>query len=124
MHRREGLQANGPKYLDHKLECPHWLTIRLRIPVDARPETNIVCDGCGRTFGTWDELQIDFEKQGGNAGVFCIEKGAALQLTKGDHRGALPARLACQARKRLASYLIRRSCMKLRHLRRHDAGGL
>ena len=69
------LSAMAPKYLDHKLECPYCLTIRLRIPHDVSPETPIVCDDCGQYLGTWDELQTDFEKQGGNAGVFHIEKG-------------------------------------------------
>jgi len=30
---------------------------------------------CGEYLGTWDELQTDFEKQGGNNGVFRLEKG-------------------------------------------------
>ncbi|WP_292349624.1 hypothetical protein [Mesorhizobium sp.] len=63
------------KYLDHKLECPYCLTIRLRIPDDARPETPISCDDCGEYLGTWDELQTDFEKQGGHNGVFRLERG-------------------------------------------------
>jgi hypothetical protein len=67
--------ANGEEYLDHQLECPYCLTIRLRIPVDATPSTQIVCDDCGQYLGTWDELQTDFERQGGNNGVFRLEKG-------------------------------------------------
>lgn len=63
------------QFLDHRLECPYCLTIRLRIPHDAGPETPIVCDDCGEYLGTWDELQTDFEKQGGNSGVFRLEKG-------------------------------------------------
>ncbi|MDX8437587.1 hypothetical protein RFN25_29710 [Mesorhizobium abyssinicae] len=76
--RKSGRRVNGPappKYLDHKLECPYCLTIRLRIPDDARPETPISCDDCGEYLGTWDELQTDFEKQGGQNGVFRLEKG-------------------------------------------------
>lgn len=65
----------APKFLNHKLECPYCLTVRLRIPADARPDTPIFCDDCGEYLGTWDELQTDFEKQGGNIGVFQIEKG-------------------------------------------------
>ncbi|QKC81547.1 hypothetical protein [Mesorhizobium sp. NZP2077] len=64
-----------PQYLNHRLECPYCLTIRLRIPHDARPEAQIACDDCGEYLGTWDELQADFEKQGGNSGVFRLEKG-------------------------------------------------
>jgi hypothetical protein len=63
------------QYLNHHLECPYCLTIRLRIPHDAQPETPIVCDDCGEYLGTWDELLTDFEKQGGNSGVFRLEKG-------------------------------------------------
>ena len=63
------------EYLNHSLECPHCLTIRLRIPTDAQPATRIVCDDCGEFLGTWDDLLTDFEKQGGNTGVFRLEKG-------------------------------------------------
>lgn len=62
-------------YLDHKLECPHCLTIRLRIPVDATSATRIVCDDCGQYLGTWDELLTDFERQGGPDGVFRLDRG-------------------------------------------------
>ncbi|WP_245493311.1 MULTISPECIES: hypothetical protein [unclassified Mesorhizobium] len=65
----------APKYLDHRLECPYCLTIRLRIPDDARPDTPIFCDDCGKYLGTWDEIQTDFEKQGGQNGVFRLDKG-------------------------------------------------
>jgi hypothetical protein len=63
------------QYLNHQLECPYCLTIRLRIPVDARPESEIRCDDCGEYLGTWDELQTDFERQGGHSGVFRLDKG-------------------------------------------------
>ncbi|RWA59746.1 MAG: hypothetical protein E5X49_32270 [Mesorhizobium sp.] len=67
--------AEVPEYLDHLLECPYCLTIRLRIPVDATPSTPITCSDCGRYLGTWDEIQTDFERQGGNDGVFRLDKG-------------------------------------------------
>ncbi|MBE1711005.1 MULTISPECIES: hypothetical protein [Mesorhizobium] len=63
------------QYLNHKLECPYCLTIRLRIPADASPQTQIFCDDCGEYLGTWDELQTDFEKQGGQTGIFRLDKG-------------------------------------------------
>lgn len=63
------------KYLNHKLECPYCRTIRLRIPEDVEPKTEIVCDDCGEFLGTWDELQTDLAKQGGTNGVFQLEKG-------------------------------------------------
>lgn len=53
----------------------YCLTIRLRIPDDARPDTPIFCDDCGKYLGTWDEIQTDFEKQGGQDGVFRLDKG-------------------------------------------------
>jgi hypothetical protein len=64
-----------PRYLNHLLECPYCLKIRLRIPADATPETPISCDDCGEYLGTWDELQTDFAKQGGQDGVFRLDKG-------------------------------------------------
>ncbi|CDX21535.1 conserved hypothetical protein [Mesorhizobium sp. ORS 3324] len=62
-------------YLDQLLECPFCGTIRLRIPADAEPSTVIRCDDCGKYLGTWDELQTDFERQGGLHGVFRLDKG-------------------------------------------------
>ncbi|WP_164548513.1 MULTISPECIES: hypothetical protein [unclassified Mesorhizobium] len=67
--------AMTTSYLNHNLECPHCLTIRLRIPADAQPDTRIACSDCGEFLGTWDDLQTDFEKQGGNTGVFRLDKG-------------------------------------------------
>lgn len=63
------------EYLNHQLECPYCLTIRLRIPAGAVSSTRIVCDDCGEYLGTWDELLSDFEKQGGDDGVFRLDKG-------------------------------------------------
>ena len=64
-----------PQYLNHQLECPYCLTIRLRIPENARPDSEIMCDDCGEYLGIWDELQSDFERQGGQHGVFRLDKG-------------------------------------------------
>jgi len=69
-----------PEFLDHQLECPFCLTIRLRIPADATPDTPITCSDCGRYLGTWDEMQSDFEKQGGENGVFRLDKGRIERL--------------------------------------------
>lgn len=63
------------EYLNHRLECPYCLTIRLRIPDGAQPETWIVCDDCGEFLGIWDDLLTDFENQGGNDGVFRLDMG-------------------------------------------------
>jgi hypothetical protein len=62
-------------YLDQKLECPFCRTIRLRIPADAGPDTKIYCEDCGQYLGTWDELQSNFADQGGENGVFRLDKG-------------------------------------------------
>jgi hypothetical protein len=73
-----GLKEGNPvtaEYLNHQLECPYCLTIRLRIPANARPESEIRCDDCGEYLGTWDELQSDFERQGGQNGVFRLDHG-------------------------------------------------
>jgi hypothetical protein len=73
---QDALLTNMPQqYLDHKLECPYCLTIRLRIPADARPDTPISCDDCGAFLGLWDDLLVDFESQGGQNGVFRLDKG-------------------------------------------------
>ncbi|TIL76999.1 MAG: hypothetical protein E5Y58_24150 [Mesorhizobium sp.] len=63
------------QYLNHQLECPFCLTIRLRIPADAGPDDRIFCDDCGEFLGTWDDLLTDFERQGGQDGVFRLDKG-------------------------------------------------
>ena len=68
------------EYLDHKLECPFCRTIRLRIPKNAGPDTRIYCDDCGEFLGTWDELQADFAKQGGEDGVFRLDRGRIKRL--------------------------------------------
>jgi formylmethanofuran dehydrogenase subunit E len=73
-----GFKEGNPvtaEYLNHQLECPYCLTIRLRIPANARPESEIRCDDCGEYLGTWDELQSDFERQGGQNGVFRLDQG-------------------------------------------------
>jgi hypothetical protein len=67
-------------FLNHKLECPFCLTIRLRIPANAGPETQIFCSDCGEYLGTWDDLQTDFEWQGGQNGVFRIDNGRIKRL--------------------------------------------
>lgn len=67
-------------YLNHQLECPYCLTIRLRIPADAELSTRIFCDDCGEYLGTWDELLSDFRKQGGEDGVFRLDKGRIRRL--------------------------------------------
>ncbi|BCG88293.1 hypothetical protein MesoLj113c_44030 [Mesorhizobium sp. 113-3-9] len=73
--KSEHSRLTPPKFLDHKLECPYCLTIRLRIPANADPDTPIFCDDCEAYMGTWDELQADFERQGGQNGVFRLNKG-------------------------------------------------
>jgi hypothetical protein len=67
-------------YLNHLLECPYCNKIRLRIPAYAVEDTPISCDDCGAYLGTWDELQADFERQGGQHGVFRLDKGRIRRL--------------------------------------------
>jgi hypothetical protein len=69
-----------PEYLDHRLECPYCLKIKLRIPAKARPSDPIFCSDCRKFLGTWDALQADFERQGGQSGVFRLDKGRIKQL--------------------------------------------
>lgn len=68
------------EYLDHRLECPYCGTIRLNVPADAKPDTAIACAECGKYLGTWDELQTDFERQGGADGVFRLAGGRIKRL--------------------------------------------
>ncbi|ESY85456.1 hypothetical protein X741_33685 [Mesorhizobium sp. LNHC229A00] len=74
------IETTAGKYLDHLLECPYCRIIRLQIPKDAQPSTPINCVGCGEYLGTWDELQADFERQGGTHGAFRLEKGRIQKL--------------------------------------------
>lgn len=74
------LRKMAGEYLDHKLECPFCGTIRLQIPAGAQPATAIHCAECGEYLGTWDELQTDFEQQGGTNGVFRLDKGRIQKL--------------------------------------------
>lgn len=69
-----------PVYLDHMLECPYCQTIRLRIPADATPSTPISCSDCGKYLGSWDDIQTDFEQQGGTSGAFRLDKGRIERL--------------------------------------------
>jgi hypothetical protein len=69
-----------PEYLNHRLECPFCLKIRLRIPTKAKPSDPILCSDCGEFLGTWDDLQADFERQGGQNGVFRLDKGRIKRL--------------------------------------------
>jgi hypothetical protein len=68
------------EYLNHRLECPFCLTIKLRIPKKATPSDPIFCSDCGAFLGTWDDLQADFERQGGQYGVFRLDKGRIKRL--------------------------------------------
>lgn len=78
--RRGGLYAGKGEYLDHRLECPHCGTIRLNIPKHVQSSTMINCAECGAYLGTWDEIQTDFERQGGTDGVFRLASGRIRRL--------------------------------------------
>lgn len=63
----------------------HWVETvhpsrQAMIPADASPSTSINCSECGRYLGTWDELQTDFEKQGGGHGMFRLDQGRIQRL--------------------------------------------
>ncbi|MDX8451206.1 hypothetical protein RFM98_00395 [Mesorhizobium sp. VK9D] len=79
-HRSRLARTEPGEYLDHLLECPHCGIIRLQIPANAEPSTPISCAECGRYLGTWDEIQTDFEQQGGGDGVFRLDKGRIKRL--------------------------------------------
>jgi hypothetical protein len=67
-------------YLDHRLECPYCHTVRLCVPAEVTIFTEISCDDCGEYLGTWEEMLEDFDKQGGNDGIFRLEKGRIRKL--------------------------------------------
>ena len=58
--------SNMPQRLDHKLDCKACGTIYLEIPEDVQSHTPIYCSSCGALLGRWDELERDFNQQGGS----------------------------------------------------------
>ncbi|SDP46197.1 hypothetical protein SAMN05428967_2227 [Phyllobacterium sp. YR620] len=67
--------------LDHKLDCKFCGTIYLKIPDDVRGVTPINCSTCGQFLGYWGELERDFNRQGGQDGVFEMKNGQILRKT-------------------------------------------
>lgn len=61
--------------LDHKLDCKKCGTIYLDIPEDVQSHTPIYCSTCGVLMGRWEELERDFNAQGGQDGVFELRDG-------------------------------------------------
>ncbi|TGS51560.1 hypothetical protein EN844_34230, partial [Mesorhizobium sp. M3A.F.Ca.ET.201.01.1.1] len=47
---------------------------------NVQPSTPIHCAECGAYLGTWDEIQTDFEQQGGSDGVFRLASGRIRRL--------------------------------------------
>jgi hypothetical protein len=66
--------------LDHKLECANCGTIYLDIPADVDSNSPIHCSSCGNFLGSWGDLETDFARQGGQHGVFRMEKGMITRL--------------------------------------------
>lgn len=64
------------EYLNHRVECPYCLIVRLGVPEDVTPTTEITCSDCGEYLGTWEEMLEDFDKQGGQRGRVPAEEGA------------------------------------------------
>ncbi|MCO4319595.1 hypothetical protein M8997_020610 [Phyllobacterium sp. 21LDTY02-6] len=67
------------KHLNHKLNCPRCGTIYLDIPDSVTDETPIHCSECGGLIGRWSELERDFNRQGGQNGVFEMKDGQILR---------------------------------------------
>ena len=61
--------------LNHKLDCKKCGTIYLDIPEDVQSHTAIYCSTCGQLMGRWDEIERDFNEQGGQDGVFEMRDG-------------------------------------------------
>jgi uncharacterized Zn finger protein len=68
------------KKLDHKLECKDCGTIYLDIPIDVKSTSPIHCSSCGQYIGRWEEIETDFALQGGQHGVFKMDKGEITQI--------------------------------------------
>ncbi|MDQ0996492.1 hypothetical protein QFZ34_001674 [Phyllobacterium ifriqiyense] len=66
--------------LDHKLDCKDCGTIYLKIPKDVQSDTPIYCSTCGVLLGRWEELERDFNRQGGQDGVFKMNDGQIERL--------------------------------------------
>ncbi|MBB3233655.1 hypothetical protein [Phyllobacterium endophyticum] len=65
--------------LDHKLDCKSCGTIYLKIPDEVRLITPIECTLCGQFLGYWGELSRDFDRQGGQEGIFEMKEGQILR---------------------------------------------
>ena len=65
--------------LDHKLDCKACGTIYLDIPADVRSATPIHCSSCKQFIGYWGELERDFNRQGGQDGIFELHDGQIIR---------------------------------------------
>lgn len=61
--------------LAKNLECPFCRTIYLNLKGKMQPRTPIHCSSCGMYVGSWAELEAAFNAQGGNDGVFQMDRG-------------------------------------------------
>jgi hypothetical protein len=61
--------------LNHKLDCKSCGTIYLDIPDNLTGASPIHCTTCGEFIGYWGELSRDFDRQGGQHGVFELKDG-------------------------------------------------
>ena len=71
--------SNLPQRLDHKLDCKACGTIYLEIPENVQSHTPIYCSSCGELLGRWDELELDFNQQGGQNGIFEMHDGQIIR---------------------------------------------
>ncbi len=68
------------KKLDCKLECPQCQTTYLTLTREVIFSTPIHCSSCGIYLGTWGELEADFIAQGGDNGVFRMDRGEIIKI--------------------------------------------
>jgi hypothetical protein len=66
--------------LDQKLNCRVCGTIYLDIPPNVMSHSPIYCSSCGLLLGRWDDLEKDFNVQGGQDGVFKLHNGQIERL--------------------------------------------
>ena len=71
--------SDMPQRLDRRLDCKACGTIYLEIPEDVQSHTPIYCSSCGALLGRWDELERDFNQQGGQHGIFEMHDGQIIR---------------------------------------------
>lgn len=68
-----------PQRINFQLMCPQCGVIYLHIPSGVTNSTVIHCSQCSDALGTWLEVDTSFIAQGGQDGMFEMDKGQMIQ---------------------------------------------